>query len=770
MKNTKIVSIPIILTVLLLSSILTPVTHAGVPSSIGTLEGPYFKELRFKIYATSEAEVAGLLTGDVDVVDFFEAEQIPDIKPGLDSGKLATAQNAEQGMWGFSLQTERYPLNLVQFRRAIAYLCDKDKYVQEGLQGLGYKLDTFLGSPGYGQWSGKTFTTFKFDPTKAGQLLDSIGFVKGADGKRIDPKTGTTMRALTIIARTEHPHRIFSARELAKQFNAIGIPYDLQEVPRSVASPRVMQQQDYDIYTAGWGGGPDVDWLYDLFYSTSPPSQNFELFKNSTVDTALNQLKFSKTSAEALQGAQKAQQYLSEQVPFIPLYAKAYVSPYNARLKNVVDLPWWSGVTNSLTFTVASDKTQPNSILNVGWTSDPQQPSPMYEINWWWDSMLINSLYDYPINIDPKTLAEIPWLAKSWNTEPWTSPKGTPGLKITFNLYDGIKWHDGNPLTAEDIVFTWNYAQSEQNPVYISYLGNYVKGEAPNKLTAVAYLNTTSSWALHWVGYNIPIIPKHIWKDITNSVTYQPIEHGNLIGSGPYMLKEYKKGEYLIVTANPNYFLKPTAFTYSGLTVTPNSVNTGTAVTVTVTAKNTGITPGTATVELLVNGVKEADQSLTLAEGATKTVTFTLTKTVGGTYAIKIGDQSASLTVKTPTAASFTYSDLKVTPADVKPGDTVTVTANVKNTGELSGSYTADLMLDGASKEKKTGTLAGGTSASISWSVSSTTEGTHNLQLGSQSGSFKVTAPPPDYTMYAAVIAAIVVVLSAGYVVLRRKK
>jgi len=124
--------------------------NAAVDSSIGPLEGPHFKEIRFKIYATSEAEVAGLLAGDIDVLDFFEAEQIPDIQPGLTAGTLNHTQAAEQGFWGFSLQCERYPLTITEFRRAIAHLVDKDKYVREGLQGLAYKIETVLGSPGYG--------------------------------------------------------------------------------------------------------------------------------------------------------------------------------------------------------------------------------------------------------------------------------------------------------------------------------------------------------------------------------------------------------------------------------------------------------------------------------------------------------------------------------------------------------------------------------------------------------------------------------------------
>jgi peptide/nickel transport system substrate-binding protein len=686
MKSTNLSTLKImaVFTVLLLSSMITPMAKAGVSSSIGTLEGPYFKELRFKIYATSEAEVSGLLSGDVDVVDFFEAEQIPDIQSGLDSGKLATKQNAEQGMWVFSLQCERYPLNLVQFRRAIAYLCDKDKYVREGLQGLGYKLETFLGSPGYGVWSGKSYTTYNFNPTKAAEILDSLGFVKGADGKRIDPKTGITMRPLVIIARTEHPHRIFSARELAKQFDAVGIPYDLQEVPRSVASPRVMQAQDYDIYTAGWGGGPDVDWLYDLYYSTSPPSQNYELFKNSTVDAALDKLKYGKTNA------QLAQKYLSEQVPFIPLYAKAYLSPYNARLKNVVDLPWWSGVTNWLTFTVATDKTQKyGSVLNIGWTSDPQQPSPMYEINWWWDTMLINEIYDYPIQLDPTTFAEIPWMAKSWKTEPWTAPNGTPGTKITFTLNDGIKWHDGQPVTADDLVFTWTYAQKEQNPVYISYLTSFVKGEAPDKLTAIAYMNTTSYWALHWVGANIPIIPKHIWENIKDSVKYQPVSEGNLIGSGPYIFKEYKPGEYVIVTANPNYFLKPSDSTLSFPTVAMTQGETKAYTSNKAIYNSKPVTNGTYTITVLKAGA--------------------VVKSFKGTAAAD-GSYTATLDTK-----------------DIAPGN-------------------YDMMVELVAKVGPVG-------------------------LGSlDEYKLTVSEKPVDYTLYAAILAAIVVVVAAGYIVMRRKK
>jgi ABC-type transport system substrate-binding protein len=352
-SKTSMLTILILCLTLLLSTTIVSSVNSAIPTSVGPMDGPHFKEIRFKIYATSEAEVSGLLAGDVDIVDFFEAEQIPDIQAGLDDGSLAYTQAAEQGMWVWDFQNQRYPLNITDFRRALAHLVDKDYIVSEALQGLAYPLDTFLGSPGYGPWAGTDFVTYEFNLTRAGEILDNLGFTQietGDDaGWRQDPQTGEKMRPLTIIARTEHAHRIFAARELAKWMDrdtGIGIPYDLQEVPRSVASPLVFLENDYDIYTGGWGGGPDVDWLWDLHHSESAPSNNYILARNSTLDAALDQAKFGSTYEEVLEGVQKAQRIISEQVVRIPLYAKAYLSPYNSRLENVVNLPWWQGVTN----------------------------------------------------------------------------------------------------------------------------------------------------------------------------------------------------------------------------------------------------------------------------------------------------------------------------------------------------------------------------------------------------------------------------------------
>lgn len=627
LKRIWTISSVVLLVVLTLAMTGSPAqVMAQRPQVTWPLDGPHASEIRFVIFGSTEAEIPALKAGDVDFGPELglPVEHLPDIQG---DPNIKVVQGVEQGFWGFSLQTERYPLDIVDFRRAIRDLTDKDTMVSEGLHGQGVRLDGVLG-PGYGRWHNPDVPKSEFNPPMAAQILDGLGFTLGPDGKRIDPQTGKTMRPLLIYARTEHPHRVFSAQTLAKAFDQVGIPYDLQIVPRRVTSVEVFEKQEYDIYTAGWGGGPDVDWLYDLFYSESPPSQNYELYKSAVADEQLKALKFGSDPNKIKDAVWKFQEILADEAPFIPLYAQYYITTYRSNIKNVIDLPWWTGVVNFLTFLTAyPEGSEYTGALRVAWSSDLTQPSPMYEINWWWDSMVNTAIYDAPLQYDPNTFGDVPWMAKSWTVESWTAPGNVPGMKITFNLRDDIAFHDGVPFTAEDLAFTWEYARDQQNPVYISYVSNLVKTETPDKYTAIGYLNTTSYWGLHWLGLNIPVIPKHIWKDVADSITYQPVSEGKLIGSGPFMFKEYKPGEYFIVRANPNYFAKPAGSTigFEKLALTQGDTKTLTSspLTIKVDETVTPITNGTYTLKVI-------DQTGAIVK------TFTGTAGADGSYSATI--------------------------------------------------------------------------------------------------------------------------------------
>jgi hypothetical protein len=235
---------------------------------------------------------------------------------------------------------------------------------------------------------------------------------------------------------------------------------------------------------------------------------------------------------------------------------------------------------------------------------------------------------------------------------------------------------------------------------------------------------------------------------------------------------------------------KPAEFALSGLIIVPKEAWIGKSVavvTISLLVTNIGDLEGNTTVDLLVNDVKEQSKPVTLAGGARTMVSFSVTKTTTGSYTVKVGDLTGSFTIVKPlTPAAFTFTGLVVSPADVAPGADVTVSVTVKNTGEQSGTYSAELKLDGAIKETKTGTLAGGAlvnippkelqlnmSTIVTFKVSSQTEGIHTVQVGDQEGSFTVTASQtvsiwPSPTYIAGILIFIAIVAASVYALFRR--
>lgn len=128
------------------------------------------------------------------------------------------------------------------------------------------------------------------------------------------------------------------------------------------------------------------------------------------------------------------------------------------------------------------------------------------------------------------------------------------GLSVTVKLKSGLLWSDGEPLTAQDVVFTYtNKAVRENGNADLLYIGDKpITAEATDDTTVVFHLPSLSAAALSNIATETYIIPEHVYGAVTDfSVTeLDPIA----VGSGPYQVKEYKRGEYITFEPNPNYF------------------------------------------------------------------------------------------------------------------------------------------------------------------------------------------------------------------------
>ncbi|MCI7814073.1 MAG: ABC transporter substrate-binding protein [Lachnospiraceae bacterium] len=127
--------------------------------------------------------------------------------------------------------------------------------------------------------------------------------------------------------------------------------------------------------------------------------------------------------------------------------------------------------------------------------------------------------------------------------------------EVTLKLKENLKWHDGEPLTAEDVVFTMDVlVDSEQNVPYQAYGfidGEAVQTEAIDDLTVLIKLPTSSAGFLGGLS-QIYCIPKHIYEGVGNIGESEL--NNNPIGNGPYKFKEYRPGESFIVERFDDYF------------------------------------------------------------------------------------------------------------------------------------------------------------------------------------------------------------------------
>jgi len=130
----------------------------------------------------------------------------------------------------------------------------------------------------------------------------------------------------------------------------------------------------------------------------------------------------------------------------------------------------------------------------------------------------------------------------------------------------------------------------------------------------------------------------------------------------------------------------------------------------------------------------------------------------------------AVLAAETP--ASFTLSNLTLNPSTVDMDETTTITVNLTNTGALSGTYMAILMISGEEADVKEVTLAGGMSTTITFEAAQDEAGTYEVQIGDLMGSFEVLAPVGiSWALVGGIIGAVVLLaLVAAGVISRRRR
>ncbi|MDQ3353398.1 MAG: ABC transporter substrate-binding protein [Actinomycetota bacterium] len=143
----------------------------------------------------------------------------------------------------------------------------------------------------------------------------------------------------------------------------------------------------------------------------------------------------------------------------------------------------------------------------------------------------------------------LPWLAKEMPT------RSDDGLTYTFELHENVRWHDGQPLTADDVVFTFEYfAGQTLSPTVSVQPRNVAEVRQTGPFSVEFVLDLPIVNFNQQVAGAVPIVPRHIWSQVPDAARAQELEL--LVGSGPYRLESFSPAEgSSLYVANDDFFL-----------------------------------------------------------------------------------------------------------------------------------------------------------------------------------------------------------------------
>jgi len=169
---------------------------------------------------------------------------------------------------------------------------------------------------------------------------------------------------------------------------------------------------------------------------------------------------------------------------------------------------------------------------------------------------IIRYLFAALATLDLAKQEPTPAIAESWSVEP-------DQKTWTFKMRKGVLWSDGKPLTADDVIFTWN------DVIYNPTINNVMRDQflIRGKPFAVSKVDDYTIRAVTPEIYapmlenfgGAPIIPKHVLESPVKEGRFES-SYGintapeNIVGSGPYRIKQYKPGQHVLLERNPYFF------------------------------------------------------------------------------------------------------------------------------------------------------------------------------------------------------------------------
>ena len=359
-----------------------------------------------------------------------------------------------------------------------------------------------------------------------------------------------SMSVLTANASFD-PVRPEMGRLITQAAKGIGWDIKLAAEDYNLGISKVFTEQDFDMFIVRWTGRANrIDpETFIRMQHHKDGAYNKWGYDNPKINELADAQQVAMVAEERQALVHEAQALLHEDAVRSPIVYPSMTNAYREdRLDNVVPMlgegigSFWTDINMTVK--------QGDGYVRTGQTSALKNLNPVSAT----DSNEFKELrmiYDRLAQVDPSGKV-VPWAATSIDIVDDTT--------VDIVLRDGMKFHDGMPVTVDDVIFSFDYCTKWKAPFFISSLEKFEAVEKTGANSLRIKLSAPHAPLMINFFCSFFILPQHIWKDIPEKAGIDDVlnfANEAPIGSGPFKFDYWDRGKELKVSANPDHFSPP---------------------------------------------------------------------------------------------------------------------------------------------------------------------------------------------------------------------
>jgi peptide/nickel transport system substrate-binding protein len=392
-------------------------------------------------------------------------------------------------------------------------------------------------------------------------LASTALFASGVARARAADGPGDKIRPLVMLSKPQaNDPSMYQAAQLAvQQWKKLGVNISLQVMSNAEQNAVVWNQRDkWDATTWEMVGRPERsdpdELIYSLFNSSlAQNGYDFVGYVNPDYDrlAQAQRQELDRDKRQAL--VKQAQDLITHDQPYLYMVYPRRSAAFNATVWDPASIKVEAGIgiRNFWTFLAAAPLTdKKDMVLNCHVEIDYINPVRMDVIGSWVTDLVWDKLTRVGLDGDP-----VPWACTSFK---WT---GDTTMEVVVR--DGMMFHDGTPVTMEDVVYSFQLpAHKDKTPQFFPFVSNIEKVEQTGPQTILFTLKAPQASFPTTTLSKINIVPKHVWEPLLASMQGKPdmLENYNElahVGSGPFKFAHWRQNEEVMLERFDKHWTPP---------------------------------------------------------------------------------------------------------------------------------------------------------------------------------------------------------------------